>query len=237
MNKFENALNKYHKESHQYELPSSIDWRKRGAVTGVKNQGRCGSCWAFSTAGALEAQHFIKSGILVSLSEQNLIDCSTSFGNNGCNGGNVNLAFEYVKRNHGIDTEKTYAYEARNDKCRYQQTDSGAIDRGYVNIPFGSEKRLQEAIAVHGPISIAIDASHFSFQHYRSGVYFEPKCSSHTVNHAVLVVGYGVDNHGHEYYIVKNSWGKSWGDGGYIKMARNHHNNCGIASAASYPIV
>ncbi|XP_055296473.1 procathepsin L-like [Sitodiplosis mosellana] len=235
--KFKNATGKYHNKIHHYELPRSIDWRKKGAVTGVKNQGRCGSCWSFSAIGALEGQHFRKTGVLVSLSEQNLIDCSASYGNNGCNGGNIEQSFEYIKQNHGIDTEKSYPYKGRNDKCRYNRKNSGATDRGYVNIAPGNEKKLQDAIASIGPIAVAIDASHFSFQHYRSGIYYEPKCSPRALNHAVLVVGYGVDDHGHEYYIVKNSWDKSWGDGGYIKMARNRHNNCGIATDASYPLV
>lgn len=235
--KHQNRSSKFRKTFHQYDLPKSIDWRLKGAVSEVKNQGRCGSCWSFAATGALESQQFLKSGVLVSLSEQNLIDCSTSFGNEGCNGGNIESAFEYIRKNRGIDTEKTYPYEGKNQKCRYKSKNSGAFDRGYVNIIRGSEKKLQDAIASIGPIAVAIDASHFSFQHYRSGVYYEPKCSSSALDHAVLVVGYGVNSHGHEYYIVKNSWGITWGDKGYIKMARNRHNHCGIATDASYPLV
>lgn len=220
-----------------YNLPSETDWRNNGAVTEVKDQGPCGSCWAFSSTGALEGQNFRHSGILVSLSEQNLVDCSRSFWNHGCNGGNVDQAFKYIWRNDGIDTEKSYPYEAKNDKCRYKPTNRGATDRGFRDIPHGNEAKLQQAIAEIGPIAVAIDASRPSFQHYRNGIYYEHKCSSHRLDHAVLAVGYGSDAQGQQFYIVKNSWGKSWGNHGYIKMARNHNNNCGIATDASYPPV
>lgn len=218
------------------KLPDSVDWRTKGYVTPVKDQGHCGSCWSFSSTGALEGQHFRKTGNLVSLSEQNLVDCSASFGNHGCEGGLMDNAFTYIKSNGGIDTEVSYPYEAKDDKCRYNPGSSGATDAGFVDIDAGDESKLQEALATVGPVSVAIDASHTSFQLYRSGVYDEPDCSPDNLDHGVLAVGYGTQD-GQDYWIVKNSWSAKWGESGYIKMSRNKSNQCGIASAASYPLV
>lgn len=145
-------------------------------------------------------------------------------------------AFRYIKDNHGIDTEKSYPYEAEDDKCRYTPSNSGATDRGYVDIESGNEEQLKKAVATVGPISVAIDASHESFQFYAEGVYDEETCSTEELDHGVLVIGYGTEN-GQDYWIVKNSWGESWGQKGIIKMSRNRNNQCGIATQASYPLV
>jgi cathepsin L len=217
-------------------LPDTVDWRTEGYVTPVKDQGRCGSCWAFSATGALEGQHFQATKSLISLSEQNLVDCSTEQGNNGCDGGLMDYAFEYIKLNNGIDTESSYPYEAIDGTCRFTRANVGATNTGYVFTPARSESALQEAVATVGPLAVAIDASHSSFQLYRRGVYYEPSCSQSRLDHAVLVVGYGT-NAGYDYWLVKNSWGTSWGNQGYILMSRNENNNCGIATEALYPTV
>jgi len=228
--------------SPRMTLPVSIDWRKQGLVTPVKNQGRCGSCWSFSATGALEAYHARSTGKLVSFSEQQLIDCSTSYGNQGCNGGFMDYAFKYV-HDHGLIEERRYPYRElySNGVCQFRGGDVATTCDGYVDIPEGNEIALQEALAFQGPVSVAIDASQRSFQFYTSGVYSDISCSSEQLDHGVLAVGYGVDydpiQGRQEYYIVKNSWSEAWGDDGYIKIARNQENMCGISTSASYPIV
>jgi cathepsin L len=213
-----------------------VNWVNKGAVTGVKNQGQCGSCWSFSTTGSVEGAHFLSTGKLVSLSEQNLVDCSTAEGNEGCNGGLMDDAFEYIIKNKGIDTEASYPYRATGpNRCEFKAADVGATISSYHDVQSGSESDLQSAVD-KTPVSVAIDAGHNSFQLYKSGVYYEPACSASNLDHGVLAVGYGTSGSS-DYWLVKNSWGTDWGMAGYIQMSKNRNNNCGIATAASYPIV
>nr|CDJ26735.1 cathepsin L-like cysteine peptidase 6 protein [Tityus serrulatus] len=221
------------------KLPDKVDWRDQGIVTPIKDQAQCGSCWAFSATGSLEGQwakaHGGKSG-LISLSEQNLVDCSGAQGNLGCSGGLMDSAFDYIKANSGIDTESCYPYTALDGSCHFKKTCIGATLTGYVDIPSGDEDALKQAVATVGPVSVAIDASNFSFQLYDGGIYDEPYCSSSLLDHGVLAIGYGTED-GQDYWLVKNSWGTSWGEDGYIQMSRNKDNQCGIATQSSYPTV
>ncbi|XP_072021116.1 digestive cysteine proteinase 2-like isoform X1 [Amphiura filiformis] len=227
------------RRSSDADLPDTVDWRTKGYVTPVKNQNQtqCESGWAFSATGALEGQHFAKTGTLVSLSEQQLVDCSRSLGNMGCNGGWMDQAFQYITDNGGINTEAAYPYTAREGICKYTASNVGATTTGYVPLgPYATESDLQVAVRI-GPISVLIDSRHSSFRMYSSGVYYEPSCSQTLLDHGVLVVGYGTTEGGQDYWLVKNSFGTSWGENGYIKMARNKNNHCGIATDASYPTV
>jgi cathepsin L len=223
------------------KVPDAVDWREQGAVTPVKNQGQCGSCWAFSTTGSLEGAHFRATGKLVSLSEQQLVDCSGKFHNQGCNGGLMDNAFEYIKENGGLDTEDAYPYHAHQEKCHFNKKTVGATLSGYIDIKSGDEDALKEALATVGPVSVAIDVTEDKFMLYKEGIFVDDSCSNVELNHGVIVVGYGtnVTESGKEqdFWIVKNSWSTSWGENGYIRMARNLNNMCGIATAASYPLI
>lgn len=225
----------YVRDPFNLALPKKVNWSHKGYVTPVKDQKQCGSCWAFSATGSLEGQHFKKTQKLVSLSEQNLVDCSHPEGNEGCQGGLMDNAFKYIST-HGIESEEAYPYMAKQETCTYDKEKVAATLTGCVDIPEGSETHLQDAAAKIGPISVGIDANHKSFQLYSEGVYYEQACSQTRLDHGVLVVGYGADDD-KEYWTVKNSWGTKWGMSGYIHMSRNKENNCGIASQASYPIV
>jgi len=239
-----NVLNQVGGNLDVSALPKSVDWRKKGHVTPIKDQNPCGTCWAFSAIAALESAHFKKTGNLVSLSEQNVIECTTAFlgFRHTCNGrytagGWPKNAIQYAIE-HGVDTEESYPYNPYtidSDKCQFSKAHVGATFTDMVSLDSGDEAGLQEAVATVGTISVCIDAGHRSFRHYKSGVYNEPSCTKHC-DHAVAVVGYDTTEDGEEYYIVRNSWGTKWGEDGYVKMPRNKDGFCGIDTHVVYPI-
>lgn len=213
-------------------IADGIDWRKTGAVTPVKDQGNCGSCYAFSVTGAVEAQYFFATGKLYSLSEQQIVDCTKSF-NSGCGGGYISQTFQFIANNGGLEAENSYPYTQFEQKCDFDVNYSVANIGGYYSVDT-NEGALLNSVANYGPTSVSIYVPD-SFQHYKSGVYDEPNCISKG-KHAVLVVGYGNDGK-NDFWLVKNSWGILWGEKGYIRMSRNKNNQCGIASQASVPYV
>jgi C1A family cysteine protease len=218
-------------------LPTSVDWTLKGAVTDVKDQAQCGSCWAFSTTGSVESAWFLSNGTLVALSEQQLVDCSTAEGNQGCNGGLMDYAFEYIIKNKGITPEEAYPYTATGpNTCKTGLPVAATISK-YVDVPVNSETALMTAIAQQ-PVSVAVEADQSVFQLYAGGV-MDSACGTQ-LDHGVLAVGYGTEG-GKDYYKVKNSWGADWGVKGYILLGRgakfNPSGQCGIQMAASYPVV
>ncbi|XP_007950018.1 pro-cathepsin H [Orycteropus afer afer] len=216
--------------------PPSVDWREKGHfVTPVKNQGGCGSCWTFSTTGALESAIAIAGGKLLSLAEQQLVDCAEDFNNHGCQGGLPSQAFEYILYNKGIMGEDTYPYTARDGVCKFQPKKAIAFVKDVANITLNDEEAMVETVALYNPVSFAFEVTE-DFIQYRKGIYSSTSChkTPDKVNHAVLAVGYGEEN-GIPYWIVKNSWGTYWGMDGYFLIERGK-NMCGLAACASYPI-
>jgi len=207
-------------------LAADLDWRTKGAVTPIKDQAQCGSCWAFSTTGSVEGANQIKSGQLVSVSEQQLVDCAGSAGNQGCNGGLMDDAFNYIIKNKGLGSEASYPYTAHDGKCK--QVPSVSTVSKFTDVGKNDEKGLMSAVNIE-PVSVAVDAQ--SWSSYKKGV-MTGLCGK-SLDHGVLAVGYGTDG-ANDYWLVKNSWGVSWGESGYIRLVRDK-NECGIAAAASYP--
>nr|BDI12740.1 cysteine protease [Gentiana triflora x Gentiana scabra] len=221
------------------DVPLSVDWREKKAVTGVKDQGDCGCCWAFSAIAAIEGINQLKTGKLVSLSEQQLVDCDVNGDDAGCSGGLMDNAFNYIIHNNkgGVTLETNYPYTGQDGTCNAKKTSSLAAKiTGYEDVPANNEKALLQAVA-HQPVSVAIDASSFEFHFYNGGV-FSGGCDT-ALDHGVTAVGYGTTSDGKDYWLVKNSWGANWGENGYIRMKRGvsaKEGLCGIAMQASYPI-
>ncbi|CAH8360144.1 unnamed protein product [Eruca vesicaria subsp. sativa] len=229
--------------SHRYvslaedQLPESVDWRKEGAVTAVKDQGSCSCCWAFSTVAAVEGINKIVTGELISLSEQELLDCNID--NYGCAGrGYMDISFKFlINNNIGLVSQIDYPYTAVQGNCNHNENSANKVVKidGYEDLPVNDEMSLKKAVA-HQPVSVGIDKKSREFMLYKSGIYNGP-CGTQ-LDHAVVIVGYGSEN-GQDYWIVKNSWGTIWGEAGFVKMARNTQDPagiCGITMIASYPI-
>ncbi|XP_020089329.1 ananain-like [Ananas comosus] len=212
-------------------VPQSIDWRNYGAVTSVKNQNPCGSCWAFAAIATVESIYKIKRGYLISLSEQQVLDCAVSY---GCDGGWVNKAYDFIISNKGVASAAIYPYKASQGTCRINGVPNSAYITGYTRVQSNNERSMMYAVS-NQPIAASIEASG-DFQHYKRGVFSGP-CGT-SLNHAITIIGYGQDSSGKKFWIVRNSWGASWGERGYIRMARDVSSSsglCGIAIRPLYP--
>ncbi|XP_070508332.1 cathepsin L-like peptidase [Chironomus tepperi] len=215
--------------------PPELNLVKAGLVNPIQDQKKCGSCWTYAAAGVAEGV-LLRKGIKTRLSEQNLVDCSKNGGNSGCNGGDAYYALKYIASS-GIAAYDDYPYTARSGKCRASSVQKVPLKLGSIKYERlrGNENRLKDIVANYGPVAVAIRAAD-SFMNYESGVYNNPKCSRN-LDHAVLLVGYGHDNKTNlDYWLVKNSWGTTWGEDGYVRMARNKDNQCGIAVEVAYVI-
>jgi len=213
----------------------SLDWRTKSAVNPVQDQGQCGSCYSYSGIASIEGAWAIQKTQLLKLSEQQVVDCSRSLGNEGCNGGFEKNVFQYVINNKGIGASSKYAYTGRdNQACRASSTPSVVTISSYKSIPSNNENAMMTAVKL-GPISIAVDASH-AFQFYSRGVLDDKACGT-SLDHAINIVGFGTDaTSGKDFWIVRNSWGPSWGESGYVRIVRNK-NMCGLAMDSAYPVV
>ncbi|XP_048553180.1 ervatamin-B-like [Triticum urartu] len=220
----------------QFEsTPDSVDWRAAGAVTQVKNQGSCGCCWAFAAVAATEGLVKIATGNLISMSEQQVLDCTG--GANSCNGGDINAALSYVASSGGLQPEEAYAYTGQQGACRSSSVSPNSV-ASVGGAPrmvelHGDEGALQE-LAARQPVAVPVEADS-DFQHYMRGVYTGSSSCGQNLNHGVTVVGYGTDSGGQAYWLVKNQWGTGWGEGGYMRLTRGNGGNCGMATYAYYP--
>ncbi|CAH9091987.1 unnamed protein product [Cuscuta europaea] len=216
-------------------LPPTVDWLKSGAVTPIKNQEQCGCCWAFSAVAATEGLTKITTGKLISLSEQQLVDCDHI--SHGCNGGWMQAGFKYITENNGITTEQNYPYVKAQGPCQQNKASAMAAKLGgFVNVPQNSEADLMKAVA-HQPVSVSIDAAGQEMQFYGGGI-FNAACST-IINHGVTAIGYGTDPAGTKYWLIKNSWGANWGEQGYLRLLKDNgvpEGICGIATQASFPL-
>ncbi|KAL6894104.1 hypothetical protein ACP4OV_008202 [Aristida adscensionis] len=218
------------------DAPQSMDWRTMGAVTGVKDQGECGCCWAFSAVAAVEGLSKIRTGRLVSLSEQELVDCDIYGNDQGCDGGLMDDAFQFIARRGGLAAESAYPYRGEDGSCRSRGAAAAASIRGHEDVPPNNEGALMAAVA-HQPVSVAINGGDYVFRFYDGGVLGGAGCDTE-LNHAITAVGYGTASDGTGYWLMKNSWGTSWGEGGYVRIRRGVRGEgvCGLAKLPSYPV-
>lgn len=213
-----------------------LDWRDKGVVNEIKDQGNCGSCWAFSAVQAVESANAISTGTLPSYSEQMLVDCVSYC--YGCKGGIMSKAYDYVmshQQGH-YNPENEYIYTATEGNCKYSQYTPVGSMSDYFKVVIGDEDDLAAKLEKYGPVAVSIDSSQYSFQLYSEGIYDEPLCTSSFLDHAVGCIGYGIEG-STKYWIVRNSWGTSWGEKGYIRMIRGMNNQCGIATDAIIPMI
>jgi C1A family cysteine protease len=217
-------------------LPTSVDWRTKDAVTPIKDQGQCGCCWAFSTVGSVEGIVKLSTGKLISLSEQELVDCDVDGMDQGCEGGLMDNAFEFIIDNGGLTTEGNYPYTGTDGSCNSnKESKSAASITGYEDVPANDEASLQKAVAAQ-PVSIALDGGDNLFRFYKGGI-LSGDCGTE-LDHGIVAVGYGVAGDGTKYWVMKNSWGTTWGEKGFIRMERDiadEQGLCGLAMQPSYP--
>ncbi|KAF5270407.1 hypothetical protein FQR65_LT05595 [Abscondita terminalis] len=223
------------------KVVDQLDWRDKGVVTPIKNQGQCASCYAFASSAAIESHVAIKKGNKINASPQDIVDCSLDepYENYGCDGGSLEPAYDFVK-DKGLVSDPSYPYTAQTgENCKRQLEKITANITGYTIVEEGNDNALKEALVKHGPIAVGLDAAAESFQFYGGGIYYEKECHSDIdhINHAVLLIGYGEEKNGEKYWLIKNSYGPTWGENGYGKIARNVTNHCGISSYAIFPNV
>jgi cathepsin L len=215
--------------NHTSNLPEKVDWRDKGVVNPIKDQGQCGSCWAFSATSALESAWAIKYGKLYDLAEQELVDCDTN--DHGCNGGLMDNAWTWLNTSGGMTETKDYPYRAIDGKCKFTKKKAVVTVQGYEDCNPNDEQTLLSALATQ-PVSVAINANTDGFMFYSSGIYNDTTCDSSpsALDHGVILVGYDSES-----YILRNSWAETWGENGYMRMARG--NTCGVLDLPSFPVV
>lgn len=222
----------FEEELDTSSLPENVDWRKKGAVNAVQDQGSCGSCWAFSSIAAMEGAHFVKTGKLVKLAEEQIKDCDPQ--SDGCDGGLEEYAFEYAEK-HKIVTEAEWRYKPRKEKCKSTAESEGIVGvTSFHRVKKDSVAQLKAAVAKQ-PTCIGVDADKDAWQFYSGGILDTKKCGT-SQDHAVTAVGYGVEK-GKQYLLVRNSWGTSWGERGYIRLAfdKDGKGTCGSLEDSIYP--